>query len=43
MESYVKLVGEQYLEDTLRSTLTEILASDLDLEVCTETGLPMYY
>lgn len=33
MEAYVKLVGEKYLEDTLRSTLLDILASDLDLEV----------
>jgi len=33
MEAYVKLVGEKYLEDTLRSTLNDILNSDLDLEV----------
>ena len=33
MEVYVKLVGEKYLEDTLRSTLLDILTSDLDLEV----------
>jgi len=33
MEAYVKLVGEKYLEDTLRSTLLDILNSDLDLEV----------
>jgi len=33
MEVYVKLVGEKYLEDTLRSTLIDILNSDLDLEV----------
>ena len=33
MEAYVKLVGEKYLEDTLRPTLVDILNSDLDLEV----------
>ena len=33
METYVKLVGEKYLEDTLRSTLHDILNSELDLEV----------
>ena len=33
MEAYIKLVGEKYLEDTLRSTLHDILNSDLDLEV----------
>ena len=33
METYVKMVGEKYLEDTLRSTLSDLLASDLDLEV----------
>jgi len=33
MEAYMKLVGEKYLEDTLRSTLNDILHSDLDLEV----------
>jgi len=33
MEAYVKLVGEKYLEDTMRSTLLDILNSDLDLEV----------
>ena len=33
METYVKMVGEKYLEDTLCSTLSDLLASDLDLEV----------
>ena len=33
MEAYIKLVGEKYLEDTLRSSLQDILNSDLDLEV----------
>ena len=33
MEAYIKLVGEKYLEDTLRSTLHDILNTDLDLEV----------
>ena len=33
MESYIKLVGEKYLEDTLRSTLHDILNNDIDLEV----------
>ena len=33
METYVKMVGEKYLEDTLRSTLGDLLSSELDLEV----------
>jgi len=33
MESYIKLVGEKYLEDTLRSTLQDILNNDIDLEI----------
>ena len=33
MEAYIKLVGDKYLEDTLRSTLQEILTSELDLEI----------
>jgi len=33
MEAYIRLVGQKYLEDTLRSTLQDILAKDLDLEI----------
>ena len=33
MEAYIKIVGEKYLEDTLRSTLHDILNKDLDLEI----------
>ena len=33
MEAYIKLVGEKYLEETLKSCLQDILARDIDLEV----------
>ena len=33
MESYIKLVGQKYLHDTLRSVVDELLNSELNLEI----------
>eukprot|EP00095_Tigriopus_kingsejongensis_P009722 maker-scaffold748_size102973-snap-gene-0.12 protein:Tk09722 transcript:maker-scaffold748_size102973-snap-gene-0.12-mRNA-1 annotation:"probable ras gtpase-activating protein isoform x2" len=33
MESYIKLVGQRFLQSTLQSVITEIILSDVDLEV----------
>ena len=33
MESYIKLVGQKYLHDTLHSVVDEILTSEMDLEI----------
>ena len=33
MESYIKLVGQKYLQDTLHSVLAEIIHSEMDLEI----------
>ena len=33
MESYIKLVGQKYLRDTLHSVLAEIIHSEMDLEI----------
>jgi len=33
MESYIKLVGQKYLHDTLRSVIDELINSDLNLEI----------
>ena len=33
MESYIKLVGQKYLQDTLQTVINELLSSEMDLEI----------
>ncbi len=33
MESYIKLVGQKYLQDTFQTVINELLTSDMDLEI----------